>query len=129
MNCRKCGLKNPQEARFCRGCGIKLDGIHDVPTLADESLFARHQQESATSFVGQTLEGKYRLDSILGRGGMGTVYVAARLHIGDNVALKILHPEFAKDLSIAERFRREAQAAARLKHPNAVSIYDFGLTS
>ena len=82
----------------------------------------------ADSLSGQTLSGKYRLDSILGQGGMGTVYVATRLHIGDTVAVKILHRQYTKDPSIAARFRREAQAAARLKHPNAVSIYDFGVT-
>ncbi len=55
---------------------------------------------------------------------MGAVYRAARLLIGDDVAIKILHPEH-----VSERFQREAQAAARLKHPNAVFVYDFGTTN
>lgn len=70
---------------------------------------------------------KYCLDSKLGAGGMGTVYLARRLLIGDEVAIKILHSE-QNDPRAGERFRREAQAAARLKHQNAVSIYDFGIT-
>ncbi|HEY0081971.1 MAG TPA: serine/threonine-protein kinase, partial [Pyrinomonadaceae bacterium] len=80
------------------------------------------------ALIGHTIEGKYRLDAIIGAGGMGTVYRATRLMIGDAVAIKIMHSEFVKD-DEAERFRREAQAAARLKHHNAVQIYDFGVSS
>jgi serine/threonine-protein kinase len=80
------------------------------------------------ALIGHTIEGKYRLDAIIGAGGMGTVYRATRLMIGDAVAIKIMHSEFVKD-DEAERFRREAQAAARLKHHNAVQIYDFGVSA
>ena len=79
--------------------------------------------------VGQIIEGKYRLIAKLGAGGMGSVYRAERLLIGDQIAVKILHTEHVAQPQSFERFRREAQAAARLKHPNAVSIYDFGVTS
>lgn len=79
--------------------------------------------------IGCTIEGKYRIDAKIGAGGMGSVYRAHRLMIGDDVAVKILHPEHVSQPDATERFRREAQAAARLKHPNAVSIYDFGVTS
>jgi serine/threonine protein kinase len=84
---------------------------------------------NATTLIGRIIEGKYRLDSLVGEGGMGAVYKAHRLLIGDDVAIKILHPEHMAESQANERFRREAQAAARLKHPNAVSIYDFGVTS
>ncbi|HKZ02207.1 MAG TPA: protein kinase, partial [Pyrinomonadaceae bacterium] len=72
---------------------------------------------------------KYCIDAKLGAGGMGAVFRARRLLIGDEVAIKILHPEHVEQPQSVERFRREAQAAARLKHPNAVTIYDFGVTS
>jgi serine/threonine protein kinase len=78
--------------------------------------------------INRTVEGKYHLDAKLGAGGMGTVYRARRLLIGDEVAIKILHPGNVSESQASERFRREAQAAARLKHPNAVTIYDFGVT-
>ena len=78
--------------------------------------------------AGRTIEDKYRLGDKIAAGGMGTVYRAERLMIGDTVAIKILHPEHVADATATERFRREAQAAARLKHQNAVQIYDFGVT-
>jgi serine/threonine protein kinase len=81
------------------------------------------------ALVGRTIEGKYRIDARLGGGGTGTVYRAHRLLIGDDVAIKIIHPEYVSEPHAIQRFRRAAQAAARLKHPNAVSIYDFSLTS
>ncbi|HZE72674.1 MAG TPA: protein kinase [Pyrinomonadaceae bacterium] len=87
-----------------------------------------YSKERANALVGYILEGKYRLDNLLGTGGMSEVYRATRLHIGDEVAIKILHPQQGIDRHAAERFRREAQIAARLKHPNVVSIYDFGLS-
>jgi serine/threonine-protein kinase len=77
--------------------------------------------------LGSTIVGKYQIDAKLGAGGMGIVYRATRLLIGDEVAIKILYSEHT-DPRAAERFRREAQAAARLKHPNAVTIHDFGIT-
>jgi serine/threonine-protein kinase len=73
------------------------------------------------------IENKYRIDSVLGQGGMGTVYRATRLMIGDEVAVKVLHTDHLTDSQAIARFRREAQAAARLKHPNVVAIYDFSI--
>lgn len=81
-----------------------------------------------SGLIGSTIEGKYRIDAKIGAGGMGAVYRAQRLLIGDQVAIKILHAEHVSEPQATERFRREAQAAARLKHANAVSIYDFGVT-
>jgi hypothetical protein len=79
--------------------------------------------------LGHTVEGKYRLDALLGVGGMGAVFRATRLLIGDNVAVKILQIDQSDKTRTIERFRQEAQTTARLKHPNAVDIYDFGITS
>lgn len=73
------------------------------------------------------IDGRYRLDRLIGAGGMGVVYRAFRLSIGDEVAVKILRLQQESDTAI-ERFRREAQITARLKHPNAVTIYDYGVT-
>jgi|GEM_PF-1033817 len=96
----------------------------ESPRISDKSL-----THGDSSILGRTIEGKYRLIERLGAGGMGAVYRAQRLLIGDEVAVKILHAEHVAQPESFERFRREAQAAARLKHANAVSIYDFGVTT
>ncbi|OYT72426.1 MAG: hypothetical protein CFK52_05265 [Chloracidobacterium sp. CP2_5A] len=76
--------------------------------------------------LGTVVDGKYRIERVLGVGGMATVYAAIRLQIGDMAAIKALTPEStAVPLAVA-RFQREVRAAARIKHPNVVAIYDFG---
>jgi serine/threonine protein kinase len=74
---------------------------------------------------GIVLGGRYRLESVLGRGGMGTVYVAVQEDLGRRVALKVLDPLLSADPAQVERFRRESQAAALAHHPNVVQITDF----
>ena len=72
------------------------------------------------------LGGRYKVEEELGRGGMAKVYRGNDTVLGRPVAVKILAPQFADDPSFVDRFRREAQAAARLNHPNLVSVYDTG---
>jgi serine/threonine protein kinase len=81
------------------------------------------------ALVGQTVDGKYRLDKLLGAGGMGAVYKARDLTQERDVAIKILHPDIGGDPSISKRFDREAQSASRLDHPNCVRVSEFGTTS
>ena len=124
MTCPQCGQINQPEARACGRCGALF-------ALASGAAVAEGLEQAATPdpLVGQVIEGRYRLEASLGVGGMGTVYRATRLHIGDQVAVKILHPgQHEGLLRAAERFQREAQTTARLKHPNAVTIYDFGVS-
>ncbi len=72
------------------------------------------------------LADRYRLNDHLARGGMADVYAATDELLGRQVAVKMLHPNYATDDAFVQRFRREAQAAANLTHPNIVSIYDTG---
>jgi serine/threonine protein kinase len=72
------------------------------------------------------VDGRYRIDSRIGTGGMADVYLAEDLQLGRQVAVKILHRRFAEDQEFVERFRREASAAAGLSHPNVVSVFDRG---
>ena len=74
----------------------------------------------------RTLSGRYRLVAHLARGGMADVYDAEDMLLNRHVAIKILHTNFAADEAFVTRFRREAQAAANLSHPNIVAIYDWG---
>jgi serine/threonine protein kinase len=136
MICTSCGLSNIEAAQFCENCGEEL---HDRSSFVSQSgksdeivgqqSGGRNQEVAGEPdpLLGLTIAAKYRIDAKLGVGGMGAVYRATRLIISDEVAVKILHPEQG-DPKAAERFRREAQAAARLKHPNAVTIHDFGIT-
>ena len=79
-------------------------------------------------FVGQTLDDKYKIERELGRGGMGTVYLATHLGTERPVAVKIIAPQFMQRAEFVERFRREARAAGRLRHPNVVDVTDFGFS-
>lgn len=77
-------------------------------------------------FIGEVLDDKYRLDRLLGRGGMGAVYLATHLGTERPVALKIITPQLMRNDEFVERFKREARAAGRLRHPNVVDVTDFG---
>jgi serine/threonine protein kinase len=78
--------------------------------------------------VGQTLDNKYKIERELGRGGMGTVYLATHVGTERPVAVKVIAPQFMERQEFVERFRREARAAGRLRHPNVVNVTDFGLS-
>jgi serine/threonine protein kinase len=131
MVCPNCGNVS-DDKRICNQCGAEL-----ASPLASTTSASGGAQSPATvsplsdsgALTGMTLDQKYYLESKLGVGGMGTVYRASRLLIGDCAAVKVLHPDQMADPQAVERFRREAQTAARLKHPNVVAVYDFGVSS
>lgn len=75
---------------------------------------------------GTLVDGRYRVRSLIGSGGMADVWLADDLELSRKVALKVLHAQFARDPQFVERFRREAEAAAKLQQVNIVSIYDRG---
>jgi serine/threonine protein kinase len=77
-------------------------------------------------YVGEVLDDKYRLEHLLGKGGMGAVYLATHLGTERYVALKLISPQFMRNKEFVERFKREARAAGRLRHPNVVDVTDFG---
>src|SRR5437016_2756059 len=81
---------------------------------------------SLEHYVGQILDDKYRLERLLGQGGMGAVYLATHLGTDRYVALKLIAPQFMRNSEFVERFKREARAAGRLRHPNVVDVTDFG---
>ncbi len=84
---------------------------------------------TAVDLTGQVLGGRYRVAGLLGQGGMGAVYEAIDESIGRKVAIKVLHATFAWDPEQLRRFRREAQAAAAIGHPNIVQVTDFCVSS
>lgn len=74
----------------------------------------------------ELLDGKYQIDQLLGQGGMGAVYRATHLGTKRTVAVKVIQPKFSSNDQFVARFRREAEAAGRLRHPNVVDVTDFG---
>ena len=79
--------------------------------------------------TGELLDGKYRIEALVGQGGMGAVYRAIHLHTTRAVAIKVIRPHLTSRPEFVERFRREAQAAGRLRHPNVVDVTDFGFAA
>jgi serine/threonine protein kinase len=79
--------------------------------------------------IGDVLDAKYRIESLVGQGGMGAVYRATHLHTTRTVAVKVIRPHLTRHQEFIERFRREAEAAGRLRHPNVVDVTDFGFAA
>ena len=117
MQCDACGALLPAEARFCLSCGTR---VASVPAPENDPLL-----EALTKAIGF----QYRIERLLGRGGMGAVYLAHELALDRDVAIKVLPPEQADTPQARERFRREARTAARLSHPNIVPLHTFGEVS
>jgi serine/threonine protein kinase len=116
LQCPRCGRQFPDNVHVCPDDFTPLradDTISDVPV---------------DPLIGRVFDGKYRLEEPLGGGGMGTVYRATHLLIERSVAIKVLSQRFVGDQTAQERFRREARAAGRMHHPNAVTVNDFGTT-
>ncbi len=107
--CPACAAALPAGSRFCPACGA-------VPLAA----------AAADPWIGQMVNGKYRLEALIGQGGMGRVYRALHLTLERPVVLKMLHRALTGDPSVVQRFRREARAASRLAHPNSIRVLDFG---
>ena len=84
--------------------------------------------EPTGALIGQLIDDRYRIRRLIGRGGMGAVYEAEATRLDRLCAFKALLPEYTRNDTAVQRFRREAQVAARVKHPNVVEIFDTGTT-
>ncbi|MGH7580532.1 MAG: serine/threonine-protein kinase [Gemmatimonadales bacterium] len=103
-------------------------GTYDLapPTLGVAEVSPTEDRARWEQRLRRALGDDYELLELLGTGGFGRVYRVRDLHLERQVALKVLHPSLTRDPDVVERFRREAQHAARLDHPNIVNIYDIG---
>lgn len=77
-------------------------------------------------WLGALVDGRYKVEEIIGRGGMGVVYKIKHQRMGKVAAMKVMHSELARDPEVVGRFQREAEAVSRLTHPNTVQVFDFG---
>ncbi|HEV2859893.1 MAG TPA: serine/threonine-protein kinase [Pyrinomonadaceae bacterium] len=82
-------------------------------------------REPPESLVGRVLDGKYRVEGFIAQGGMGSVYLARHILLGDRVVIKTLRPEMRTNAEWLKRFQREGQAARAFRHPNSVTVYDL----
>ncbi len=110
--------------KFCPACSSKFDDNVSFCPTDGEVL-----EEDPHSLVGTVLDGQYQIEALLGRGGMGAVYRARHILLGDRVAIKMLPPEMRSNTEWLRRFQREGQAARRFRHPNAVTVYDLRTSS
>ena len=117
--CPACKTPLPEEAQFCLHCGVATPTDPGVPprTAATGVL--------EVSKVTRALAGRYKVERVLGEGGMATVYLAQDLKYRRSVAVKVMRPELASTLG-ADRFLREVEIAARLTHPHILPMYESG---
>jgi hypothetical protein len=105
VECPRCGRCDEALVTHCSADGTPLRVVPGVP---------------------RTVDNKYRIEQLLGRGGMGAVYRARDMRLDRLVALKVVRAELLSDPEARLRFRREAQIVARLQHPSIVAVYDYG---
>lgn len=109
---------------FCPNChGRYADDSFKVCPKDGGRLYAVDDEDP---LIGAVVDGRFRIDYVLGEGGMGTVYGAVQLSVNRDVAIKVLRPELSTRDVTVERFFREAQMISRLTHPNIVKLIDFG---
>jgi serine/threonine-protein kinase len=108
--CPECQQPVEDDARFCPACGSSCAAPSEAPD----------------PFIGLTVNGKFKVEAMIGQGGMGKVYRARHLTLDRPVVLKMLHRTYSDDPQIMARFQREARAASRLNHPNSIAVLDFG---
>jgi tRNA A-37 threonylcarbamoyl transferase component Bud32 len=110
VDCPECHARVEENGRFCPYCGAAMAA----------------SAAPADPFVGTVVNGKFRVEQLIGQGGMGRVYRAHHLTLDRPVVLKMLHRAYSADPQIVQRFQREARAASRLDHPNSIAVLDFG---
>jgi serine/threonine-protein kinase len=110
--------------KYCTLCKARYDDGVSFCSVDGEVL-----EDDPSSIVDTILDGQYHIEALLGKGGMGAVFRARHILLGDRVAIKVLPPEMRTNAEWLRRFRREGQAARRFRHPNAVTVYDLRTAS
>lgn len=98
----------------------------DVAHVPAMTMGDYEDNASEDPLVGTDFVGRYHIDAVLGRGGMGAVYRATQIAVGRPVAIKVVRPELAGRAQMVARFRQEAELVANLHHPNIIALHDFG---
>ena len=119
MFCPYCGTWNRASSAACARCTEVLPELDRAPFERPDEELTRLRRATGN---------RYRVLKRLGGGGMADVFVAEQVLLARRVVIKVLHPHLARDAEVAERFRREAEAAAKLVHPYVCQILDYGAT-
>ncbi len=129
MQCPSCRREVPETSRFCLACGARVD-TSQAPTLtaAAASPPLSDALDGAQFIPGTMLAGRYRIVGLLGRGGMGEVYRAEDLKLGQPVALKFLSKEVTDRADRLARFHQEVRLARQVSHPNVCRVHDIAET-
>lgn len=109
--------------KLCLTCNFQTAGDQDVCPRDGSSMVTVGDDP----LLGVVVEGRYKIESVIGQGSAGTVYKAIQELIGREVAIKVLHDYLVSDQEFIKRFTQEAKASSRLSHPNIITIYDFGV--
>jgi serine/threonine-protein kinase len=131
VRCPSCGRAHAEDVRFCGDCGAALPQSEAAPTMTSPApLPARPPSAppagAARFLPGQVLAGRYRMIGPLGRGGMGEVYRADDLKLGQPVALKFLPRDVERNPDRLARFLTEVRLSLRVTHPNVCRVFDLG---
>jgi serine/threonine protein kinase len=122
-------LSGADVPRRCPVCGLRYPVEFNVCPKEGATLVDAEADKQEDEFVGTTLAQTYAITKVIGEGGMGRVYQAQHTRIGGKMfALKMLHPEFARQPEVLSRFQREAEAAASIKNAHVIDVYDVDRT-
>src|SRR5262249_40484949 len=132
LRCPVCSLEVPEDSRFCSRCGAALPDCAPKPTTADRGRPPSpwppppaRSGDQARFTPGQLLGGRYRIVAVLGKGGMGEVYRADDLRLGQSVALKFLPATLAHEPDRLARLHQEVRVARQVSHPHVCRVYDI----
>jgi eukaryotic-like serine/threonine-protein kinase len=115
--------------RLCAACHVELALAPDVSHCPRCGGLALAMRPAVDPNLGRVLDERYEIRSLLGVGGMGTVYRAWQRSVGRDVAIKLVHRRYRSDVKWIRRFLREARLSSQVHHPHTVGIVDFGQTA
>lgn len=122
--CPRCGHEITLGVKFCSECGLDVSGSHGGPGSTPSSTStAADSWKTVAEMLREATAGEYEVIRELGRGGMAMVFLAREVSLNRKVAMKVMSPALGTDEAMVERFKREAQTAASLSHPNIIPVY------
>jgi serine/threonine protein kinase len=117
--------QGPSTQRVCPECGTQTEALV-CPKDGEMTLVFKKKDDPLANRIGEVIAGRHRVIQVIGQGGFGAAFKAQHTATADTVAIKIQRTDVADSQDVVARFRREAKATSKLKHPNTVRVFDFG---